>query len=160
MRDPHADLPTGPRFHYLLACEIQELTSNLHDSKPRQYSFEEWAWYLKLIGEDERDPELHRGPKAKEVKLDTELHDSEKAHHHRHHRKRRKNRRRGQHGGDGRQRGGSLDHGEREGEDQHKWSWVGTRNPLMGGKEETEWILERLTERLKEAITEDAEEWS
>ena len=50
--------------------------------------------------------------------------------------------------------------GEREGEDQHKWAWVGTRKPLMGGKEETEWIMERLTERLKEAITEDAEQWS
>ena len=58
----------------------------------------------------------------------------------------------------GRQRAGSLDHSEEEGE-AHKWSWVGTRNPLMGGKEESEWIMERLTERLKEAIAEDMEKW-
>jgi potassium channel subfamily K len=155
IRNPHADLPTGPAFHYLLACEIQAVASHLHEGKPRRYTFEEWAWYLKLIGEDERNPELHRGPKAKEVRLYPEGETRSK----RQRRRRRRRQHRHMEGeGVGRQRAGSLDHSEEEGE-AHKWSWVGTRNPLMGGKEESEWIMERLTERLKEAIAEDMEKW-
>ncbi|KAK0384743.1 hypothetical protein NLU13_7221 [Sarocladium strictum] len=149
LRDPLADLPTGQEFLYILACEIQEVASHLHHSQPRRYSFEEWAWYLKLIGEDERDPELHRGPKPKEVRLDPEGQPVSQ----RHKRRRRKKRRHRHDGEVDRERAGSLDHDEREG--GHKWSWVGTRNPLMGGKEESEWIIERLTERLKEAILDD-----
>lgn len=60
--------------------------------------------------------------------------------------------------GVGRQRVGSLDYLEEEGE-VYKWLWVGMRNLLMGGKEESEWIMERLMERLKEVIVEDMEKW-
>jgi hypothetical protein len=30
-----------------------------------------------------------------------------------------------------------------------KWSWVGERSPLMGGKEEAGWVLERLVRTLE-----------
>ena len=33
-----------------------------------------------------------------------------------------------------------------------KWSWVGKRSPLMGGQDETEWVLERLTLKLAEEL--------
>ena len=54
------DLPTGKEFHLLLIAEIQSVTQHLREDKPRRYSFEEWAWFLWLLGEDERDAHTHR----------------------------------------------------------------------------------------------------
>jgi potassium channel subfamily K, other eukaryote len=42
-----------------------------------------------------------------------------------------------------------------------KWSWIGNRSPLMGNKEEAEWVLERLTKTLErelEAMRREEEE--
>ena len=36
--------------------------------------------------------------------------------------------------------------------DHLKWSWVGQRSPLMGQQQESQWILERLMDRLKESL--------
>jgi hypothetical protein len=33
---------------------------HLNSSPPRKYTFDEWAWYLKLIGEDENSADTHR----------------------------------------------------------------------------------------------------
>jgi hypothetical protein len=38
-------------------------------------------------------------------------------------------------------------------EDEVKWSWVGSRSPLAGSQEESEWILDRLTNRLRESLS-------
>ncbi|OAR00648.1 hypothetical protein LLEC1_02421 [Akanthomyces lecanii] len=54
------DLPTGKEFHLLLIAEIQSVLQHLREDKPRRYSFEEWAWFLWLLGEDERDAHTHR----------------------------------------------------------------------------------------------------
>jgi potassium channel subfamily K len=35
-----------------------------------------------------------------------------------------------------------------------KWSWIGNRSPLMGNKEEAEWVLERLTRTLQRELEE------
>ena len=150
LRDPLGDLPTGADFHYLLATEIQTVSKHLHESTPRRYSFNDWAWYLKLIGEDERNPETHRGPKTREARIDPNGTDSKK--------RRRPRRRRRDHHRHGHHQQGQhqLQPGDHE-EDDAKWSWVGTKNPLMGGKEESEWILERLTERLKESLLDTGE---
>jgi potassium channel subfamily K len=141
------DLPTGGDFHYLLASEIQAVSKHLHESTPRRYSFKEWAWYLKLIGEDERNPETHRGPRTRETRIDPNGTHSK--------RRRRPHRRRRHHEQDSH---AQAEPEVRENDD--KWSWVGTKNPLMGGKEESEWILERLTERLKESLLDKNEESS
>ena len=51
-------------------------------------------------------------------------------------------------------------HGENGGEEgggkKKQRSWVGARSPLMGSQEEAEWILEKLAERLRDELTEDA----
>lgn len=106
-------------YHHLLIKEIKKVTGHLGSSPPRKYSFEEWAWYLKLIGEDEADAENHE--KAK--------------------------------------RGRDVDPGPRgcrirreKGEHGGEWSWMGEGSPLMGGKEEAEWVLEKLIGVLEEEL--------
>ncbi|WXC53638.1 hypothetical protein QX201_013277 [Fusarium graminearum] len=131
LRDAHEDLPTGSDFHFLLISEIQALTAHLKSQRPHKYSFEEWAWYLKLIGEDESraDTHLKAQPKPKNH------------HHKRHHNK---------------DVDDSPEKGSGEKTDSEHvtaWSWVGNRSPLMGSQEETEWILDRLMERLRESLS-------
>lgn len=132
IRDAHEELPTGTDFHFLLISEIQALTSHLKSQKPHKYSFEEWAWYLKLIGEDESSANTHRKamPKPKN-----------RRHQHHHHNKRTD---------DSPEAGHDRKHDQ---EHDTAWSWVGNRSPLMGSQEETEWILDRLMERLRESLS-------
>lgn len=153
VRDRLDELPTGSDLHLLLIKEIRLVSQHLKEPVPRRYTFEEWAWYLGLIGEDERDPANHHKvvPKKKDKK---------------HQKKSR--------AGDDPERQlanhniesdismqnappGALQaaaelgmvHGE-----HIKWSWVGIRSPLMGGQEESEWIMDKLMERLQESLWE------
>lgn len=135
------DLPTGDDLHLLIISEIQALSKHVQEDKPRRYTFEEWAWYLRLVGEDERDPLTHRKARPKDRTA---------------HRKR------------GRKHRGSKKSSRQrlETHDSHnelqqpheangeplKWSWVGYENPLLGGQEESEWILEKLIDRLRELL--------
>ncbi|KJZ76964.1 hypothetical protein HIM_03841 [Hirsutella minnesotensis 3608] len=152
-------LPTGNNFRLLLIAEIQKVSKHLRESQPRRYTFEEWAWYLGLIGEDENDSSLHRKVKPKDT------HKPNRRHGRHRHRGKRHN-----HG-----HGHVHDHNPHQGVDpdrQHKeqkerqpvateptenderfqWSWVGSRSPLMGGQEESEWVLEKLMDRLQESL--------
>ncbi|KHN99016.1 potassium channel [Metarhizium album ARSEF 1941] len=151
-------LPTGAELHLLLVKEIQTVSQHLREPEPRRYTFEEWAWFLALIGEDERDPLNHRRvvPKTK--------HKRTRRHRHKHH-----NRHRG--------KGVEAHDVPRDADAETigaprpslqpvaplqlpdadarvKWSWVGNRSPLMGGQEESEWILDKLMERLEECLWE------
>ncbi|KAG9256808.1 uncharacterized protein F5Z01DRAFT_618048 [Emericellopsis atlantica] len=136
MRDPLSDeLPTGLDFQFLLISEIQVVALHIREGQSRKYSFEEWAWYLRLIGEDERDAATHRKPSPKDTR-----------HRFRGIKPRKKA-----------DRGGSAsppEGGEHDGE-HDKWSWVGHRSPLMGSQEESEWILDRLMNRLGESLSEE-----
>ncbi|PVH94554.1 voltage-gated potassium channel [Periconia macrospinosa] len=51
-------------YHYILAKELGKLTKDIHASPPRQYTYQEWNYYLRLLGQDENDTTLHRKPKA------------------------------------------------------------------------------------------------
>ncbi|KAK4147431.1 outward-rectifier potassium channel TOK1 [Dichotomopilus funicola] len=116
-------LPDSPHdYHITLIDEIRRVTQHLKHQPPRKYSFHEWAWYLRLIGEDEADAGRHRRaqPPAKqqaEPKTTQPNPESDKIN-------------------------------TKETNDQSPWSWVGARSPLMGSQEEAEWILERLIARL------------
>ncbi|KAG5998619.1 hypothetical protein E4U52_007112 [Claviceps spartinae] len=151
----HLDhLPTGTDLHILLAKEIQLVSQHLREPEPRRYTFEEWAWYLGLIGEDERDPMRHQKVVPKE-----------------------KHGRRKGTGDQARQKDtveeggfpqtadvdlnsappGAVEAAAELGminSDRIKWSWVGIRSPLMGGQEESEWILDKLMGRLQESLWE------
>ncbi|RKK18463.1 hypothetical protein BFJ66_g8276 [Fusarium oxysporum f. sp. cepae] len=130
LRDAHEELPTGTNLHFLLISEIQVLMNHLKSSKPHKYSFEQWAWYLKLIGEDESNAETHGKAQPNN------------RHHHHHHPRRRKTNE-------------TAEGVEKDvvSDDTTAWSWVGNRSPLMGSQEETEWILDRLLERLRESLS-------
>ena len=44
----------------LLKAADHILTKHLDADPPRKYSFKEWSWLLKLLGEDEADETRHR----------------------------------------------------------------------------------------------------
>lgn len=67
------DLPRAVpdnRFDYtvVLIDEISRVTQHLKSHPPRKYTFEEWAWFLRLIGEDEGSADTHKKPVAKSRK--------------------------------------------------------------------------------------------
>ncbi|CAO2657648.1 Nn.00g037740.m01.CDS01 [Neocucurbitaria sp. VM-36] len=51
-------------YHFVLAKEIRKLMKDVDASPPRQYTYEEWQYYLRLIGQDENDASGHRKPKV------------------------------------------------------------------------------------------------
>ena len=51
-------------LHYLLVKEIRNVTKQLSQSPPKQYTYDEWAWFLRLMGEDEDASTSHRAPPA------------------------------------------------------------------------------------------------
>ncbi|KAF4628957.1 hypothetical protein G7Y89_g9192 [Cudoniella acicularis] len=110
-------------YHFLLIKEIGKVMKHLRSSPPRKYTFEEWAWYLKLVGEDEGSAGTHRRALRK-PRADGEGLNSA---------------------------AGKEGDGDGDG-DKVKWSWVGNRSPLMGNKEEAEWVLERLTRTLEREL--------
>jgi potassium channel subfamily K len=113
------ELPESkPHYHCILIKEIGKVMRHLKSSPPRKYTFDEWAWYLKLIGEDESSAETHE----KAARNPTMMRD------------------------------GAPRVGEGEGADRVEWSWVGETSPLMGDKEEAEWVLERLTLTLEREL--------
>ena len=110
------------KYHYLLVKEFRNVMKHLNESPPRKYSYEEWAWFLKLLGEDESDISSHRTPPVK-VKNDKDSKpDMQQA---------------------------QTD--DEEGR-MRQWSWLGNRSPLMGDTEEAEWVLEKLTMTLEKEM--------
>jgi potassium channel subfamily K len=110
-------------YHYVLARELRNLMKDVQSSEGKTYSYVEWAFFLKLIGQDESNSELHRRPLIKAGEKDGE---NDKP----------------------------LEYvGQADGEDGDlKWSWLGTRSPLMGTKSESEWLLERIAARLEKEM--------
>ena len=163
LRNPLDDLPAGTDFHFLLISEIQVVTGHLRETPSRKYSFEEWAWYLKLIGEDERDPSNHRTPKPKDHKNPSNRtpQDPTRRHHRRPSQRRefKENEKADAAEQMGKTRSNVNGNNDNDNnnkpidDDQVKWSWVGSRSPLAGSQEESEWILDRLTNRLKESLS-------
>jgi potassium channel subfamily K len=49
-------------YHFILAKEIRQMLSDMNLSPPRQYTYEEWTYYLRLLGQDEKDASGHRKP--------------------------------------------------------------------------------------------------
>jgi potassium channel subfamily K len=49
-------------YHFILAKEIRQMMKDVEVSPPRQYTYEEWSYFLRLIGQDENDSSHHRRP--------------------------------------------------------------------------------------------------
>jgi len=116
-------------YHYVLIRELRSVMKDAEASPPKQYSYDEWRYYLKLIGENEEDASRHRAPPVNPKHNDNASDDDQ-----------------GQ-----KQEGDAV--GTAAGIDQNlKWSWLGTRSPLMGSKSEAEWILEKLALQLENEL--------
>lgn len=129
-------MPATQAEHRLkLIEEIGRVTRDIKRKPPRKYDFHEWAWYLKLIGEDEASAETHRKANI----------DSNSAIN-----------------GSGKEvEAPRTDQGpgERSGDGGKKqWSWVGNKSPLMDTQDEAEWILNKLVRKLAEELKKDARE--
>lgn len=111
-------------YHYLLIKELRNVMKDLAASPPRKYTYKEWAWFLKLLREDEGESDFHRAPPVKVSQ--------------------------------NKQNGPEIGKGNTQDIDGNprQWSWLGTRSPLMGHKEEAEWVLERLAVRLEKEMQE------
>jgi len=51
-------------YHYVLTKELRKLMRDTEASPPKEYTYQEWNYYLRLIGQDENDPSNHRKPKV------------------------------------------------------------------------------------------------
>ncbi|KAI1662168.1 voltage-gated potassium channel [Daldinia decipiens] len=147
-------------YHLVLIDEISRVTKHLRHSPPRKYTFKEWAWYLRLIGEDESSAENHRRPE----------HQPPEGHSRSRSRRRPRalaDRLRGRSdtsaNGDNNSTSrddedinGNYKNGSEEAspaaEIPKKWSWIGHRSPLLDTREEAEWILDKLEQKLREEL--------
>ncbi|KAK6223809.1 ion channel protein [Colletotrichum tabaci] len=135
-RSPATALPSSRAdFHFLLISEIAAVRQHAKEKPARRYTFAEWAWYLKLIGEDESSSATHR-----------------KARPHIHSKKKKKRMENGKRSKKTREGVVVVDDEEGECPDEDKWSWVGSQSPLMGSQEECEWILEKLMDKLRDEL--------
>lgn len=101
------------------------------------------AWYLRLIGEDESNHRNHRKPEKRPPRT-TNSHKaiSENA-----------DDNASGHSDEKQQRHSDDDEvDEKEKSKKSKWSWVGHRSPLMDTREEAEWILDKLEQKLREEL--------
>lgn len=132
-------------YHYILARETRDVLKNLGASPPKKYSWGDWEYFIKLIGndlamQDEKHskypgqhipnilvPEhlaVHRPP------TDTSLASPKLGHVH----------------GD-----------EREALQNTRtwtmpWSWLSNESPLLATQNESQWIVERLTAALEREL--------
>ncbi|KAI4256463.1 MAG: hypothetical protein LQ352_002069, partial [Teloschistes flavicans] len=115
-------------YHYQLIREFRNVMKHLDDNPPRRYSYEEWAWYLRLMGENEDSHSSHRKAPVKVQNPDD--------------------------GGQVDMQQGSSDDQEQK---ERQWSWLGNRSPLMGEVGEAAWVLERLSVRLEKELKREHE---
>lgn len=103
--------------------------SNLATSK--HYSYKEWVFFLKLLGEDESSGALHRSAEVKNPHDERHTNTGEVSKSH---------------------TPNSSHSGNADQEDYTRWSWMGPRSPLMSDKSEADLLLEFLFQRLEESL--------
>ncbi|KAK5136132.1 hypothetical protein LTR08_003969 [Meristemomyces frigidus] len=154
-------------YHYVLARECRNLQKDIGASPSKQYSWQDWEYFLKLMG-NEDDPKDYPGQDQPDILVPGNLRmapsngsgagsdasmitttdgaidrttevDAEKRAH-ANHKRLKKNPERGQ----GKGRLTTMD--------LQDWSWLSDRSPLRDTKSETEWILERLSAALEREL--------
>ena len=115
-------------YHYLLVKEFRNVMKHLNENPPRRYTYDEWAWFLKLMGEDESTIDSHRKAPITVEKTEGSDPDMQQA------------------------QTDDQDKGTRQ------WSWLDNRSPLMGETEEAEWVLERLSVTLERELKKKLDE--
>lgn len=123
------------QHHYrrTLIAEIRRVYADSTSSTPKHYDYDEWAYFLKLLGEDESSSEFHQHARVKShahgAQTNNTADDQTESNN----------------------KPGSSPPQETE---ISKWSWIGPRSPLMtrGSKSEPEWLIARLFERLEGSL--------
>lgn len=67
-------------YHFLLIKELRNVLKHINESPPRKYTYEEWAWFLKLMGEDESSDSSHRKAPIKVTAADSAEPNIQQAH--------------------------------------------------------------------------------
>lgn len=119
----------------MLISHIPRVYADTKLSTPKKYSYVEWAFYLRLLGEDESNSALHR--KARPA-----------PHSHTHG----KSKRNGAADADKPSPDALSKDTDLGDQTAPRWSWIGHLSPLMQEKDEAEWILERLFTKLEESL--------
>jgi potassium channel subfamily K len=134
-------------YRHILITEMRNVYADVNSPKPKKYTYKEWAYFLKLLGEDEGDLKYHRkapmdtGYSGAQKKADTEAAETAEA----------------QNGDYRHEAGQNKTATERSDNDPvgkkiKQWSWIGNRSPLMANKDEAEWVLEKLFIRLEKQL--------
>ena len=149
-------------YHYVLARECRNVQADLNSDPPKQYSWEDWEYYLKLIEDDEHRaktpgrsirsgvPWTPRAPMASENPNDTKLpqepSDSPSS---------KENsppyppaQPKSKEENDQHQFHADPDLHDDD-QSPHSWTWLSNESPLMSSKSEAEWILDRLSAALE-----------
>jgi potassium channel subfamily K len=134
-------------YRHMLIKEIRNIYADVNAAEPKKYAYEEWSYFLHLLGEDEGDPKYHRKAplKAPEHGLRKSTDESTAV---------TKEEQEVDNQNDAGQKHAKPEgpEDERTGEKIKQWSWMGNRSPLMGDLEEAEWILEKLFAKLEDEL--------
>lgn len=112
--------------HFLLMKEIRKVMKDVHETPPHKYPYHEWAWFMRLLGEDERDAKFHQKPIDEGDATGRDMQAADE--------------------------GASREDRAAGTGTSTQWSWLGAKSPLMGEMEEAEWILDRLSEKLEQEL--------
>ena len=112
---------------YLLALEIGKVMEDRKVRPPRQYTYGEWAWFLKLIEEDEPAKASHRHTRGNTPEEDDKQAISQRA------------------------------VNKDDGLNAKRCSWLSKGSPLMAEQNEAEWVLEHLFSTLKKELRKEQE---
>ncbi|KAJ9607368.1 hypothetical protein H2200_008441 [Cladophialophora chaetospira] len=141
-------------YRHVLISQLRKIYADSQAATPKKYTYDEWQYFLKLLGENEEDAQFHKkapthGEEEKEARLVEQHNNKERP-------DQETQQDRAQDIG---RQGGAYTSGKGEEDgDVHvtKWSWIGAQSPLMGDKEEADWLLERFFQRLEESIGAEA----
>jgi len=156
-------------YHYVLARESRRVQKDLGAKPAKRYSWEDWEYFLRLIGNEEEDgdeEEQSRRPlmsarmrfpyntRPKRADTDASVLDEHADTNeendfkqpptpttHKHHGHKHRN-----HAPQQRRRPSQAE------KLLHDWSWLSSQSPLMSSKSEAEWILDRLSAALEREL--------
>lgn len=140
----HGNKIAEDEHHYRrqLLSEIRKVYSDSAASEPKQYTYDEWTYYIKLLGQDESDSRYHRLPRPAD-----DAPGSHTTHQHQHGRRNSS----GASDPSKAQEGSSSD-SPKDGPSPTQWSWIGQKSPLIGNKDEPEWLLDKLFVKLEQSL--------
>jgi potassium channel subfamily K, other eukaryote len=134
-------------YRHMLIREIRNVYADVNAVEPKKYTYEEWSYFLQLLGEDEGDQKYHRKAplnvptRHQKKSMDESIAVS-------------KEEQEGEKDDDAGQMHAAPDSQENNltGQTIKRWSWIGNRSPLLEDREEAEWVLEKLLARLEDEL--------